>query len=82
MRTEAFYFPAVAVVVAAAAVDDDEGSAELNNVLSWKGDIGIAEYGSGAHFQDSSCDLLSFPHSGKMPLSVVIAAAATDNDAY
>lgn len=82
MRTEVFYFPAVSVFVAVAAAVDDEESVEVNNVLSLKGDIGIAEYGSGAAFQDSWHDLLHFPRYGKMPLSAVIAAAAADNDAY
>lgn len=79
MRTKAFYFLAVSVFVA----DDNEGSVEVNNVLSGKCDIGIAEYEHGALFHRSWSALPNFPHCGKTPLSVVVdAAAVADIGAY
>jgi len=73
MHTKAFYFLSVFVIVVAGA-EDDEKSAEVNNVLLEKSDRGIA----GALSHRSEHVLL--PHCGKMPLSVVIDVAASDND--
>jgi hypothetical protein len=71
--TETFYFPVVIVFVAVESGDYDEESVE--------GEVKIDDCDSGAPDHLFYGALLRSPHGGKMPLSVVIAAAVEDADA-